>query len=88
MLKSNPLPCSIYFESDFFFTTGSPSVICVGSGFRDHLVEFGRNILELLVYYLMLNKCKNLKDMKSSCLSVCTSSLYDNEGRYFLHYYM
>ena len=69
-------------------TTGSPSAICVGSGFRGHLVEFGRNILELLVYYLMLNKCKNLKDMKSSCLSVCTSSLYDNEGRYFLHYYM
>ena len=44
--------------------------------------SFGRNILELLVYYLMLNKCKNLKDMKSSGLSVCTSSLYDNEGRY------
>ena len=69
-------------------TTGSPSAIIVGSGFRGHLVEFGRNILELLVYYLMLNKCKNLKDMKSSCLSVCTSNLYDNEGRYFLHYYM
>ena len=68
--------------------TGSPSAICVGSGFRGHLVEFGRNILELLVYYLMLNKCKNLKDIKSSCLSVCTSSLYDNEGRYFLNYYM
>ena len=68
--------------------TGSPSAICVGSGFTGHLVEFGQNILELLVYYLMLNKCKNLKDMKSSCLSVCTSSLYDNEGRYFLHYYM
>ena len=58
-------------------TTGSPSAICVGSGFRGHLVEFGRNILELLVYYLMLNKCKNLKDMKSSCLCVCISSLYD-----------
>ena len=68
--------------------TGSPSAICVGSGFKGHLVEFGRNIPELLVYYLMLNKCKNLNDMKSSCLSVCTSSLYDNEGRYFLHYYM
>ena len=37
--------------------------------------SFGRNILELLVYYLMLNKRKNLKDMKSSCLSICTSSL-------------
>ena len=37
--------------------------------------SFGRNILELLVYYLMPNKCKNLKDMKSSCLSICTSSL-------------
>ena len=36
---------------------------------------FGRNILELLVYYLMPNKCKNVKDMKSSCLSICTSSL-------------
>ena len=36
---------------------------------------FGRNILELLVYYLMPNKCKNLKDMKSSLLSICTSSL-------------
>ena len=32
--------------------------------------SFGRNILELLVYYLMPNKCKNLKDMKSSRLSV------------------
>ena len=56
-------------------STGRPSAICVGSGFRGHLVEFGRNILELLVSYLMLNKCKNLKDMKSSCLSVCASSL-------------
>ena len=37
--------------------------------------SFGRNILELLVYYLMPNKCKNLKDTKSSCLSICTSSL-------------
>ena len=37
--------------------------------------SFGRNILELLVYYLMLNKRKNLKDMKSSSLSICTSSL-------------
>ena len=34
--------------------------------------SFGRNILELLVYYLMPNKCKNLKDTKSSCLSLCT----------------
>ena len=45
--------------------------------------SFGRNILELLVYYLMPNKCKNLKDMKSPCLSICTSSLLDNEGRDF-----
>ena len=37
--------------------------------------SFGWNILELLVYYLMPKKCKNLKDMKSSCLSICTSSL-------------
>ena len=37
--------------------------------------SFGLNILELLVYYLMLNKRKNLKDMKSSCLSICTSNL-------------
>ena len=37
--------------------------------------SFGRNILELLVHYLMPNKCKNLKDMKSSYLSVCISSL-------------
>ena len=37
--------------------------------------SFGRSILELLGYYLMPNKCKNLKDMKSSCLSVCTNSL-------------
>ena len=36
--------------------------------------SFGRNILEL-IYYLMPNKCKNLKDTKSSCLSICTSSL-------------
>ena len=28
-----------------------------------------------LVHYLMVNKRKNLKDMKSSCLSICTSSL-------------
>ena len=28
-----------------------------------------------LVYYLNVNKRKNLKDMKSSCLSICTSSL-------------
>ena len=48
--------------------------------------SFGRNILELLVYYLMPNKCKNLKDTKSSCLSICTSSLQGNEGRDFLHY--
>ena len=38
-------------------------------------VKFGRNMLELLVYYLMPNKCKNLKDIKSSYLSICTSSL-------------
>ena len=25
--------------------------------------------------------------MKSSCLSICASSLKDNEGRYFLHYF-
>ena len=56
-------------------TTGSPSALCVGSGFRGHLIEFGRSILELIGYYLMPNKCKNLKDMKSSCLSVCTNSL-------------
>ena len=37
--------------------------------------SFGWNILELLVYYLMPNKCKNLKDMKSFCLSICTGSL-------------
>ena len=62
----HPLKCT------YCATTGSPSALCVGSGFRGHLVEFGRSILELLVYYLMPNKCKNLKDMKSSCLSVCT----------------
>ena len=56
-------------------TTGSPSALSVGLGFRGHLVEFGWSILELLGYYLMPNKCKNLKDMKSSCLSVCTNSL-------------
>ena len=38
-----------------------------GFGFQG---SFGRNLLELLVYYLMSNKCKNLKDMKPSCLSV------------------
>ena len=32
--------------------------------------SLGRNILELLVYYLIPNECKKLKDMKSSCLSV------------------
>ena len=51
--------------------TGSPSALCVGSGFRGHLV----GVLELLVYYLMPNKYKNLKDTKSSCLSICTGSL-------------
>ena len=51
--------------------TGSPSALCLGSGFRGHLV----GVLELLVYYLMPNKFKNLKDTKSSCLSICTSSL-------------
>ena len=55
-------------------STGSPSALCVGSGFRGHLVAFGRSILELLGCYLMPNKCKNLKDMKSSCFSVCTNS--------------
>ena len=30
----------------------------------------------LSVSYLTPNKCKNLKDMKSSCLSICTSSYY------------
>ena len=92
MLSDRSHPCLRNFNSvvsiDVIRITGSPSAICVGSDFGGHLVEFGRNILGLLVYYLMLNKCKNLKDMKSSCLSVCTSSLYDNEGRYFLHYYM
>ena len=40
-------------------TRGSPSVPCVGSGFRGHLVVIiCRNILELLVYYLMPDKCK------------------------------
>ena len=29
----------------------------------------------IIVYYLMLSKRKNLKDKKSSCLSVCTCSL-------------
>ena len=33
----------------------------LGFGLQRSLVEFGRNILELLVYYLMLNKCKNLR---------------------------
>ena len=37
--------------------------------------SFGRNIRELLVYYLMPKKCKNLKDTKSSCLSICNSIL-------------
>ena len=41
-------------------------IIMCGFGLqRSH----GRNILELFVYYLMPNKRKNLKDMKSFCLS-------------------
>ena len=43
-----------------------------------------RNILELLVYYLTPNKCKNLKDMKSSCLSICTSIAFIYRGSIFL----
>ena len=69
----------------FYYYHRQPKRTMCGFGLQR---SFGRNILELLVYYLMPNKCKNLKDMKSSCLSVCTSSLKDNEGRYFLHYYM
>ena len=42
--------------------TDSLSAPCVGWGFRGNLVEFGRSILESLGYYLMPNKCKNLKD--------------------------
>ena len=44
----------------------------MGSALRGHLASFGRNILELLVYYLMPNKCKNLK-IRS--LLVCLSVL-------------
>ena len=59
-------------------TTGSPSAVCVGSGFRGHLS----------ISVLCQINAKSLKDMKSSCLSICTGSIKDNEGRYFLHYYM
>ena len=67
--------------------TGVPRQILFAKGLSEHRRpkrtmcgfglqrSFGRNILELLVYYLMLNKRKNLKDMKSSCLSIFTSSL-------------
>ena len=37
------------------FTTGSPSALFVGSGFRGHLVG---NTRIISVYYLMPNKCK------------------------------
>ena len=52
-------------NSFFAITTGSASALCRGFGLQR---SFSRNILELLVYYLMPNKCKNLKDMKSYCL--------------------
>ena len=39
--------------------------------------SFGRNILELLVYYLMPNKCKNLKDMKSSTFALSQTGTVD-----------
>ena len=47
--------------------------------------SFGRNILELLVYYLMPNKCKTLKDIQCSCFPICTSSFYDNKGQILSH---
>ena len=48
--------------------TGSPSALCLGSAFRGHLV----GVLELLVYYLTPNECKNLKIWS---LLVCLSVL-------------
>ena len=39
--------------------------------------SFGLNILELLVYYLMPNKCKNLKDMKSSTFALSQTGTVD-----------
>ena len=62
------VPCKCYWECSH----RQPERTMCGFGLQR---SFGRNILELLVYYLMLNKRKNLKDMKSSCLSICTSSL-------------
>ena len=70
-----PLLHSASAVSSFLYsarTTGQPKRTMFGFGLQR---SFGRNILELLVYYLMPNKCKNLKDTKSSCLSICTSSL-------------
>ena len=49
-----------------FFFSGSPSALCLGSGFRGHLV----GVLELLVYYLMPSKCKNQIRSLLVCLSV------------------
>ena len=65
----------------FSFLLFSITALLQSQAAQAHMFEFGlqrsfgRNILELLVYYLMPNKCKNLKDTKSSCLSICTSSL-------------
>ena len=39
--------------------------------------SFGLNILELLAYYLMPNKCKNLKDMKSSTFALSKTGAVD-----------
>ena len=61
--EENKLPPSFSgFKSQKFLheSTGSASALCLGSGFRGHLV----GVLELLVYYLMPNKCKNHKDTK------------------------
>ena len=63
------LPPSLFFFSSLH---RQPKRTMFGFGLQR---SFGWNILELLMYYLMQINAKSLKDMKSSCSSICTSSL-------------
>ena len=74
--KNMGLPLKNLVNGDFslFTTPRQPKRTMCGFGLQR---SFGRNILVWYwVNYLITNKCKNLKDMKSSCLSICTSFHY------------
>ena len=79
--KNMGLPLKNLVNGDFslFTTPRQPKRTMCGFGLQR---SFSRNILVWYwVYYLTTNKCKNLKNMKSSCLSICTSF------HYFLTFY-